>query len=100
MGTTAGQPFGPGQKIEIEYACVIRPVGSNDPAGNITICVLEMGAVAQEEIAVLLGPSADMPFARPCLRVGQWRRMLDQAGTMSKPALAAMSSAICRDNCP
>lgn len=55
MGATAGQSFGPGQNVEIEYACVIRPVGSNVPAGNITIYVLEMGAVAQEEIAADAG---------------------------------------------
>jgi hypothetical protein len=93
MGATAGQSFGPSQNVEIEYIDVIRPVGSNVPAGNITIYVLEMGPVAQKEIAALLGPSADMPPARPCLRVGQWRRMLRQAGTVSTPALSTVSPA-------
>lgn len=52
-----------------------------------------LGPGAQEEIAALLGPSADMPPARPCLRVGQWRRMLRQAGTVSTPALSTVSPA-------
>ena len=45
--TLNGMYFGPGQNVEIEYAYVIRPVGSNDPADNITIYVLEMDADAQ-----------------------------------------------------
>lgn len=52
-----------------------------------------LGPVAQEEIAALLGSCADTPPARPCLRAGQWRRMLRQAGVVPKPALATMSPA-------
>ncbi len=49
-----------------------------------------LGPVAQEEIAAVAGPAASMPPARPCLRVGQWRRMLRHAErvSLSAPVMA------------
>ncbi|MBM1813746.1 Hint domain-containing protein [Pseudosulfitobacter pseudonitzschiae] len=45
-----------------------------------------LGPVAQEEIASVAGPPESMPPARPCLRVGQWRRMLRHAERVSRIA--------------
>jgi hypothetical protein len=42
-----GMQYGIGQSVEVEYSYVIRPVGSNNPADNITIYVLEFGTRVQ-----------------------------------------------------
>lgn len=45
--TINGNTYSINQNVEIEYSYVIRPVGSNDPADNITIYVLEFGSSVQ-----------------------------------------------------
>lgn len=42
-----GMNYSIGQNVEIEYSYLIRPVGSTDPADNITIYVLEFGSSVQ-----------------------------------------------------
>lgn len=42
-----GMNYSIGQNVEIEYSYVIRPVGSTDPADDITIYVLEFGTQVQ-----------------------------------------------------
>lgn len=45
--TINGRQYDIGQNVEVEYSYVIRPVGSNNPADNITIYVLEFGTRVQ-----------------------------------------------------
>ncbi len=42
-----GMSYAAGQNVEVEYSYVIRPVGSTDPADDITIYVLEFGNSVQ-----------------------------------------------------
>ena len=39
--TVNGTPYGPGTEIENEYSYVVRPLGSTDPADNITIYLVD-----------------------------------------------------------
>ncbi|MAM63804.1 Hint domain-containing protein [Maritimibacter sp. UBA3975] len=71
--TINGTNYPAGQTIENEYAYVIRPVGSSDPADNITIYVLDeggatpsIGFVSSQELVAgqnyqVVGTSTDEP---------------------------------------
>lgn len=71
--TINGTNYAAGQTIENEYAYIIRPIGSTDPADNITIYVLDeggatpsIGFVSSQELVAgqsyqIVGTSTDEP---------------------------------------